>query len=238
MPMSLATISFVLHKSINSLSSGNHDITKLAPRTTTHKSLRHSGLQGQQLFRLPTDLCSPHWTFQLNVTISAKLGQHSNTHLCKSIKPSRQVNGKEVSRTPTYLFPGDLTRLEMHDNTVLITRDKNSLDEARNRSSWIDGRLITGGERLDEVLWELNARSNKTQLLIGDPEIAQKRIGGNFDLMHVDEFLQTARIAFGLEVIPVKEPGVDDISTYILRLPTDDSSPVSRHRWCYRCDNP
>jgi ferric-dicitrate binding protein FerR (iron transport regulator) len=139
------------------------------------------------------------------------------------------INGKEASRTPTYLFPGDLARLEMHDNTVLITRDKNSLDEARNRSSWIEGRLIAGSERLDEVLWELNARSAKTHLLIGDSEIGQKRIGGNFDLMHVDEFLQSARMAFGFKVVPVKEPGVDATSTYILRLPTDDRLPVSRH---------
>ena len=85
------------------------------------------------------------------------------------------IKGEEASRTSTYLIPGDLARLERHDNTVLITRDDNSLDEARNRSSWIQGRLTTHGQRVDEVVSELNSRSSQSRLIIGDPEIAQMR---------------------------------------------------------------
>lgn len=127
------------------------------------------------------------------------------------------VKGEEASRTPTYLIPGDLAGLESHDNTVLITRDDNNSDEARNRSSWIQGRLTTHAQRVDEVVWELNSRSRQTRLIAGNPAIAQMRVGGSYHLMRVDEFLRTARIALGFEVIPVKEFGVDDITYYILR---------------------
>ena len=129
------------------------------------------------------------------------------------------IKGQNATRSPTYLIPGDLARLEKRDQTVLITRVGNDLDEARNRSSWIEGRLKTSGQRLDEILWEINSR-NKVHLLIGDPTVAQMSIGGNYDLMRVDDFLQTTRL-LGIEVVPVKVPGEGEVPTYILRLPAD-----------------
>lgn len=129
------------------------------------------------------------------------------------------IKGKNASRSPTYLIPGDLVRLEKRDQTILTTRAGNNLDEARNRSSWIEGRLKTSGQRLDEVLWEINSR-NKVHLLIGDTAVAQMSIGGNYDLMKVDEFLQTTRL-LGIEVVPVQVPGEGEFPTYILRLPAD-----------------
>jgi ferric-dicitrate binding protein FerR (iron transport regulator) len=60
-------------------------------------------------------------------------------------------------------------------------------------------------------------------LLIGDPAVAQMSIGGNYDLMRVDDFLQTTRL-LGIEVLPVKVPGEGEVPTYILRLPADGPS--------------
>ena len=136
------------------------------------------------------------------------------------------IKGKNATRSPTYLIPGDLARLEKRDQTVLITHVGNNLDEARNRSSWIEGRLKTSGQRLDEVLWEMNSR-NKVHLLIGDTAVAQMSIGGNYDLLRVDDFLQTTRL-LGIEVVPVKVPGEGEIPTYILRLPAE--APTDNHR--------
>lgn len=130
------------------------------------------------------------------------------------------IKGKNASRSPAYLVPGDLARLETRDQTVLITRVGNNLDEARNRTSWIEGRLKTSGQRLDEVLWEMNSR-NKVHLLIGDPAVAQMSIGGNYDLMRVDDFLQTTHL-LGIEVVPVTVPGEEGTPTYIFRLPTEE----------------
>ena len=138
------------------------------------------------------------------------------------------IKGKSASRTPSYLIPGDLVRLERRDDTVLMIRDGNNLDEARDRSSWIEGRLKTRNERLDEVVWEMNAR-NKVHLLIGDPAVAQMSIGGNYDLIRVDDFLQTLRF-LGLGIVPVKESGEKDVPTYILREPVEDSPRMNRHR--------
>lgn len=137
------------------------------------------------------------------------------------------IKGKNASRSPAYLVPGDLARLETRDQTVLITRVGNNLDEARNRTSWIEGRLKTSGQRLDEVLWEINSR-NKVHLLIGDPAVAQMSIGGNYDLMRVDDFLQTTHL-LGIEVVPVTVPGEEGTPTYIFRLPTEEPADT-KHR--------
>jgi ferric-dicitrate binding protein FerR (iron transport regulator) len=58
---------------------------------------------------------------------------------------------------------------------------------------WIEGTLSAKHQRLDEVLWEMNAR-NKERLLIDDPASAQMGIGGTYNLMHFDEFLKTAHL--------------------------------------------
>jgi ferric-dicitrate binding protein FerR (iron transport regulator) len=136
------------------------------------------------------------------------------------------IQGKNASRSPMYLIPGDLTRLERHDNTVLITRVAHNPDEAENRTAWFEGRLKTSGQRLDEVLWEINSR-NKVHLLIADPAVAQMSVGGNYDLMRVDEFLQSTRL-LGIEVVPVTLPEEGSTPTYLLRLPTDETPPTSR----------
>jgi hypothetical protein len=54
-------------------------------------------------------------------------------------------------------------------------------------------------------------------------------VGGNYDLMHVDDFLQSAQ-SMGLEVVPVKVPEQTDIPTYILRRPADASSATKRRQ--------
>ena len=163
------------------------------------------------------------------VTVSVTSGKIQVMELHNDGSQSNPINikGKNASRTPTYLVPGDLARLEKRDDTILVTRDGNSLDEAQDRTSWIGGRLKTRGERLEEVLWEMNAR-NKVHLLAGDPTVAQMTIGGNYDLMHVDDFLQSAQ-SMGLEVDPVKVPEQTDIPTYILRRPAD-ASPTTKRR--------
>lgn len=131
------------------------------------------------------------------------------------------IKGRSATRTATFLVPGDLVRLESHDETVLVTREGNSLDEARNRTSWIEGRLKTSGQRLDEVLWEISSR-NKVRLLPSDASVAQMSIGGNYDLMRIDEFLQAAP-DLGLEVVRVPEDG--DTPTFLLRPAPDDTAP-------------
>ena len=155
------------------------------------------------------------------VTVSVTNGKIQVIELHPDGSQANPINikGKNASRSAAYLVPGDLARLETRDQTVLITRVGNNLDEARNRTSWIEGRLKTSGQRLDEVLWEMNSR-NKVHLLIGDPAVAQMSIGGNYDLMRLDDFLQTTHL-LGIEVVPVNVPGEESTPTYILRLPAE-----------------
>jgi transmembrane sensor len=135
------------------------------------------------------------------------------------------LKGRDSSRIPTYLTPGDMARLERRDETILVTHKSNNPEEARNRTSWAEGRLKTSGQSLEDILWEINSR-NKVHLLAGDPAVAQMSLGGVYDLMRVDDFLETAR-ALGLDVAKVPEEG--GTPTYILSLPPEASS-AGKHR--------
>lgn len=165
------------------------------------------------------------------VTVSVTSGkiQVTELHLDGSQANPISIKGRDAGRTPTYLVPGDLARLERREDTVLVTREGNNPEEAQNRTSWFDGKLKTSGQRLDEVLWEINSR-NKVHLIPGNPAVAQMSVGGSYNLLRLDDFLQSAR-ALGLEVVPVKVPSVSDIPTYILYPPPAAASAATgQHR--------
>lgn len=163
------------------------------------------------------------------VTVSITSGKMQVVELHPDGSQANPINikGKNASRSPTYLIPGDLVRLETRDQTVLITHIDNNLEEARNRALWIEGTLSARHQRLDEVLWEINAR-NKVHLLIDDPALSQMSIGGTYSLLHVDEFLQAAHL-MGIEAVRVSVPGEESTPTYILRLSTDEPPSTNPH---------
>lgn len=165
------------------------------------------------------------------VALSLTSGKMQVIELHSDGSQENPINIKEegASQTPAFLVPGDLARLERRHGAVLMTRDGNNLNEARNRSSWIEGRLKTSGQRLDEVLWEMNVR-NKVFLVSGNSTTAQMSIGGTYDLMRVNDFLKTARL-LGLEIDPRRRPEKKiHTPTYILRRPPDDNRRANRHR--------
>ena len=167
-------------------------------------------------------------TFHDVVTVSLTSGKIQVIELHPDGSQANPINikGNNASRLPIYLVPGDLARLETREQTVLVTRVGNNLEEAFNRTSWIEGRLRTSGQRLDEILWEINSH-NKIHLLVDDPAVAQVIIGGSYELTRVDDFLRTTRL-LGIEVVPVSVSGEENTPTYILRLPTGESPQQRR----------
>jgi transmembrane sensor len=138
------------------------------------------------------------------------------------------LQGRNVGRIPAYLVPGDLARLERHSDIILLTREANSPEEAQARTSWMSGKVETRGQRLDEILSELNAH-NAVQIVPGDPSVAQIQIGGIHQLTQPDRFLQLAQVALGLEAVPVPGYGGSDTPAYILRWPSSKRPSVRSH---------
>lgn len=52
--------------------------------------------------------------------------------------------------------------------------------EAEKRLAWMQGKLILTGERLPEVVHEIN-RYHRQKVVIADPELEQVRVGGTID---------------------------------------------------------
>lgn len=71
------------------------------------------------------------------------------------------------------------------------------LDELNRKTSWIIGLLTFQGETLTEVTDEFN-RYNRRQLLVTDPAIAGRRIGGAFQSNDPDSFIAALEQRFDI----------------------------------------
>ena len=62
-----------------------------------------------------------------------------------------------------------------------------TVDDITRRIAWTEGMLIFNGETLSEAVAEFN-RYNRRQLVIADPQIASKTLGGAFKATNPDRF--------------------------------------------------
>lgn len=69
--------------------------------------------------------------------------------------------------------------------------------EINRKLSWIEGLLVFQGETLAQVADEFN-RYNRKQLVIADPAIASRRIGGAFQATDPDSFVAGLEKWFGI----------------------------------------
>jgi len=74
-----------------------------------------------------------------------------------------------------------------------------SVDDISRRVAWTEGMLIFNGETLSEAVAEFN-RYNRRQLVITDPDIASKTIGGAFKATNPDRFATALEKMFHVEV--------------------------------------
>jgi transmembrane sensor len=71
-------------------------------------------------------------------------------------------------------------------------------DDITGKLSWTTGRLVFQGEKLSEVVDEIN-RYNVRKLLVADPDIAGLRIGGTFQATDPDGFARALDRTFGIK---------------------------------------
>jgi transmembrane sensor len=67
--------------------------------------------------------------------------------------------------------------------------------------SWTEGRLIFDRQTLAEVVAEFN-RYNRRQMVIADPAIAGRRVGGGFEATDIDSFIAALEHSFGIRAYP------------------------------------
>jgi transmembrane sensor len=73
-----------------------------------------------------------------------------------------------------------------------------SLEDITGKHMWTTGRLVFQGEKLSDVVAEIN-RYNQRKLLVTDPDIAGLRIGGTFQATDPDGFARALDRTFGIK---------------------------------------
>ncbi len=87
-----------------------------------------------------------------------------------------------------------------------------ALEDITGKLAWTTGRLMFQGEKLSEVIQEIN-RYNVRQLQITDPDIANLRIGGTFQATDPDGFARALDATFGIKShLVAKSFGADMIT--------------------------
>jgi len=82
------------------------------------------------------------------------------------------------------------------------------LEELNRKLSWTVGLLFFQGETLTEVTDEFN-RYNRKHLIVADPAIAGRRIGGAFQATDPDSFVSALRMGFGVRADELRQANSD-----------------------------
>ena len=72
-------------------------------------------------------------------------------------------------------------------------------DKLIRKLGWRDGMLMFDGESLDEVIHEVG-RYTSINIVIDDPSLRERRIGGYFKVGEIEDLLGTLQTDFDIEV--------------------------------------
>jgi transmembrane sensor len=112
------------------------------------------------------------------------------------LAPYGRIIGVAFRRSPSYhsaLAEGDAA--EVRPDGVRLA--KVGLEELNRKLSWTAGLLSFQGETLTEVTDEFN-RYNRKHLVVTDPAIADRKIGGAFQATDPDSFVLALEKWFGV----------------------------------------
>ncbi len=105
--------------------------------------------------------------------------------------------GAEREPKPTQLDAGAVARVR--EAAVVVT--EKPVAEAEESLSWRSGYVVFRDTALADAVGEFN-RYHTRKLVIGDPSIADMRIGGNLRLANLDAFVRVLEQGFPVRVVP------------------------------------
>lgn len=111
-------------------------------------------------------------------------------------KPSAEIVGALSAGQSVVIPAGDQRTI---DNIAEIEKT-----ELRRRLAWLEGQLIYAGETLGDVIKEVSRYTPVTIELL-DPELADIRIGGQFQVGQTDALFDILELGFGLKVSRLNE---------------------------------
>ena len=122
----------------------------------------------------------------------------------------QDVNAPDLTTLPpaSLLSAGETVRIKARRIEVVKVAD----EDVSRKLSWTEGRLIFERQTLAEVVAEFN-RYNRRQMVIADPAIAGRRVGGGFEATDIDSFIAALEHSFGIRAYPspVDQPDADVI---------------------------
>jgi transmembrane sensor len=92
---------------------------------------------------------------------------------------------------------------------------KIAADDMKHKLAWIQGRLWFDRTTLEEAVEEFN-RYNRRKLVIEDPAVAGRHIGGAFDATDLDSFVAALK-SFGIRALPTRARA-DDPASEVIKL--------------------
>jgi transmembrane sensor len=99
---------------------------------------------------------------------------------------------------PSLLSAGETVRIKERTIERVV---KVADEDVSRKLSWTEGRLIFERQTLAEVVAEFN-RYNRRQMVIADPAIAGRRVGGGFEATDIDSFIAALEHSFGIRAFP------------------------------------
>jgi transmembrane sensor len=99
---------------------------------------------------------------------------------------------------PSLLSAGETVRIKERTIERVV---KVAEEDVSRKLSWTEGRLIFERQTLAEVVAEFN-RYNRRQMVIADPAIAGRRVGGGFEATDIDSFIAALEHSFGIRAYP------------------------------------
>jgi transmembrane sensor len=161
-------------------------------------------LRGEALIRAASDPHRPMTVSAANATARAAPARNGTTVFVVRVRSPRNV---EIAVADGAITVGSAYRIidvsmmrKLSSESVLtagnaatvrpegIHFERVGLEELNRKLSWTAGLLSFQGETLSEVTDEFN-RYNRRQLLVTDPTIARRRIGGAFQATDPDSFV-------------------------------------------------
>lgn len=111
------------------------------------------------------------------------------------LKGRAQLSASGSNTRATVLSPGEVAMA----TPASLTVSKKTPQQLSDELAWKRGVLVFRNTTLAEAAREFN-RYNTTKLVVSDPEVARLKIGGEFKINNVDDFLRLAQAVLGVSV--------------------------------------